>query len=298
MAATSTRKSVLITGCSDGGIGSALAETFHERGYHVFATLRNLAKISPRLSAEAAKKNEASNSNSRVTILQLDVLSPDSIAAAVASVKAATGGRGLDVLINNSGQAQILPALDTDIDEARKIFDLNFWAPLAMVQAFAPLLIEAGGVWSIMRRSARTYGASKAALVLASNTWQRELAPLGIRTLTLITCGVKTKAFEGVEATRLPAGSYYRSIRGYLGKLTDGRLQSEAMDAHRYARDVVRHVERGAVGEVWVGQNAGVTRLAWLLLPWSVIDRILESVSHVSPEMAKVKDDMEARKRQ
>lgn len=89
--------------------------------------------------------------------------------------------------------------------------------------------------------------------------------------MTLITCGVKTKAFDGVEAPRLPADSYNRSISDYLGKLTDGRLQSEAMDAHRYARDVVRHVERGAVGEVWVGQNAGVTRLAYLLLPWSVI---------------------------
>ncbi|KAK8057614.1 short-chain dehydrogenase/reductase [Apiospora saccharicola] len=96
-------------------------------------------------------------------------------------------------------------------------------------------------------------------------------APLGIRTLTLITCGVKTKAFDGVEAPRLPAVSYYRSIGGYLGKLTDGRLQSEAMDARRYARDVVRHVERGAVGEVWVGKNAGVARLAWLVLPWSAI---------------------------
>lgn len=143
MATTSKRKYILITGCSDGGIGSSLAEAFHERGYHVFATLRNLSKVSSRLSAEAAKKDE--NSNGSVTMLQLDVFSPNSIAAAVASVKAATGGRGLDVLVNNSGQAEILPALDTDIDEARKIFGLNYWAPLAMVKAFAPLLIEAGG---------------------------------------------------------------------------------------------------------------------------------------------------------
>ncbi|KAK7918206.1 hypothetical protein PG985_010080 [Apiospora marii] len=305
MTKTSRQKSVLITGCSDGGIGSALAETFHERGYHVFATLRNLSKVSPRLSAQAAKKDE-NNSSSSVTILQLDVLSPDSITAAVASVKAATSGRGLNVLVNNSGQAQILPALDTDIDEARKIFDLNFWAPLAMVQAFAPLLIEAGGCL-VNNASVSAYmpmpfsgtcGASKAALVLASNTWQRELEPLGIRTMTLITCGVQTKAFDGVEAPRLPSNSYYRPISGYLGQLTDGRLQRGAMDAHRYAADVVRHVERGAVGEVWVGQNAGVTRLAWLLLPWSIINRMLEGVSHVAPELAKVKQEMEARKRE
>lgn len=129
----SPRKSVLITGCSAGGIGSALAETFEERGYHVFATLRTPSKISPRLAAAG-----------NVTILQLDVLSRDSIAAAVERVRADTGGR-LDVLVNNSGRTQIFPALDTPVDEARELFDLNFWAPLAMVQAFAPLLIEARG---------------------------------------------------------------------------------------------------------------------------------------------------------
>ncbi|KAK8092023.1 short-chain dehydrogenase/reductase [Apiospora hydei] len=271
----SIQKSVLITGCSDGGIGSALAETFLERGYHVFATLRNLSKVSSRLSAEAAKPK----GNNNVTILQLDVLSPDSMAAAVASVKAATGDRGLDILVNNSGQAQILPALDTDIDEARKLFDLNFWAPLAMVQAFTPLLIEARGCLVnnasvsayVPMPFSGTYGASKAALVLASNTWQRELAPLGIRTMTLITCGVKTKAFDSVEAPQLPTSSYYHAIRDYLAQLTDGRLQNDAMDAHRYARDVVRAVERGALGEVWVGQNAFASRMAWLLLPWSII---------------------------
>lgn len=38
--------SVLITGCSDGGIGSALAIVFQQRGYHVFATTCNIDKMS------------------------------------------------------------------------------------------------------------------------------------------------------------------------------------------------------------------------------------------------------------
>lgn len=126
-------KSVLITGCSAGGIGPALAQAFHQKGYHVFATARSPSKIPSSLS-----------SASDVTVLKLDVLSSESIAAAVKSVSQQTGGR-LDVLVNNSGTNIIMPALDVDIGEARELFELNFWAPLAMMRAFAPLLIEARG---------------------------------------------------------------------------------------------------------------------------------------------------------
>jgi len=130
---SANRKSVLITGCSAGGIGSALAEAFHERGYHVFATARTPSKIAKSLATAP-----------NVTVLKLDVLSSDSIKEAVENVKSQTGGK-LDVLVNNSGGGLMLPALDTSIEEGKKLFDLNFWAPFAMIQAFAPLLIDAKG---------------------------------------------------------------------------------------------------------------------------------------------------------
>lgn len=84
-----TSKSVLITGCSQGGIGDALAREFHAKGLRVFATVRNLAKIQhlKELGLE---------------ILQLDVTDDHSITQAVESVKAQTGGT-LDILVNNSG---------------------------------------------------------------------------------------------------------------------------------------------------------------------------------------------------
>lgn len=127
------QKYVLITGCSAGGIGDAIAQIFHEQNYHVFATARNPSKISQALS-------DADN----VTVLTLDVLSNASIINAVENVAKATAGR-LDVLVNNSGRGMIAPGLDAPIEEGRNLFDLNFWAPFAMVQAFAPLLIKAKG---------------------------------------------------------------------------------------------------------------------------------------------------------
>lgn len=83
------RKTVLITGCSAGGIGSALAEAFHARGLRVFASARDLSKL--------AHLQEAG-----MEILKLDVEDQASIEAAVKEITTATGGV-LDILVNNSG---------------------------------------------------------------------------------------------------------------------------------------------------------------------------------------------------
>jgi 1-acylglycerone phosphate reductase len=127
------RKTVLVTGCSAGGLGDAMAEAFQQAGFHVFATARNPAKISSTLSART-----------HVDILALDVTSADSIAACVAKVTSKTGGR-LDVLVNNAGGGLIKPLLHTSLTEAKALYDVNVWGLFAMAQACAPLLIETKG---------------------------------------------------------------------------------------------------------------------------------------------------------
>lgn len=129
---TNNPKKALITGCSSGGIGSALAETFTERGLHVFATARTLSKM-----AHLEKRPN-------ITLLELDVTSASSIHAAVETVTAITGGK-LDYLVNNSGQSCVRPALDTDLEQAKKLFDVNFWGAVDMIHAFAALVIASRG---------------------------------------------------------------------------------------------------------------------------------------------------------
>jgi NAD(P)-dependent dehydrogenase (short-subunit alcohol dehydrogenase family) len=125
------KKTVLITGCSAGGIGAALAVAFQKRGFHVFATARVPAKMPP----EFAHLPD-------VTRLPLDVTSRASIDAAVAAVRKATGGT-LDILVNNAGVPYVVPALDADVRVARDVFDANFFGVLETTKAFAPLLVAA-----------------------------------------------------------------------------------------------------------------------------------------------------------
>jgi len=82
-------KTVLITGCSDGGIGSALASAFHRHGCRVFATARDLQKV------EHLKK-------AGIEVLELDVLDEASCRKAAEWVRSAAGGT-LNMLVNNSG---------------------------------------------------------------------------------------------------------------------------------------------------------------------------------------------------
>lgn len=126
-------KSVLITGCSDDGIGSGLALEFASRGYAVFATARNVDKM----------KSLANKPN--VTLLELDVVDGDSINRCAAEVSRLVGEDGLGCLYNNAGHNHFMPFLDTTLEEARDLFEINVWGPLAVCRAFAPLVIKAKG---------------------------------------------------------------------------------------------------------------------------------------------------------
>jgi short-subunit dehydrogenase len=84
--------------------------------------------------------------------------------------------------------------LDTDLHKAREVFDINFWGTLAMIQAFAPLVIAAGGtvvntssILSILNTPySSIYNASKAAISIFDEVLRLELAPLGVGVLTTV----------------------------------------------------------------------------------------------------------------
>src|SRR6059036_2061692 len=113
-------KIALVTGASS-GIGEATAERLAKAGYKVYGTSRR--------GAEAGKRS--------FEMLPLDVTSDESVEAAVGEVMRLDGR--IDLLVNNAGFS-IAPAgaEESSIEQARSIFETNFFGILRMTRAVLP----------------------------------------------------------------------------------------------------------------------------------------------------------------
>ncbi|KAK3946256.1 oxidoreductase [Diplogelasinospora grovesii] len=261
-------KSVLITGCSEGGLGFALAKEFHSRGLHVFATARSLAKMAPLANVPG------------FTLLQLDVTSAESLAAAVAAVSAQTSGR-LDYLVNNSGSQYVNPILDVDMQKSRDMFEVNVWGVVSTTRAFAPLVIAARGSIVNMASIAGLmyppymvlYAATKAACITISEGLRLELRPFGVKVVTVITGNVKTNIFVNAPEHHLPEASRYGAAEKEIAARATGTDYADmAGKKEDFARDLAGDILKGASGRVYRGKMSTLMRYLTGCLPTSVID--------------------------
>ncbi|KAH8889223.1 NAD(P)-binding protein [Thozetella sp. PMI_491] len=263
-------KSVLITGCSTGGLGAGMAKVFLEKGFHVFATLRSVAK--------AGELAELDN----VEVLELDVTSRESIKRCAKVVEKRTGGM-LDVLVNNAGADFVIPLLDVSVDEAKRLYDTNVWSMIHMVQVFAPLLIKAKGaicniistasllplVWSSI------YSSSKAAAKQISEIMRIELKPLGVRVVTLVAGSAATNCYKNAGELKLPADSYYQQARDAINKIRAGDFPTGNQDAEIMTRNIVNDVLNGASGLTWRGGFSSTLRFLSWALPTSALELVV-----------------------
>ncbi|KAI0817180.1 putative hydroxybutyrate dehydrogenase [Xylaria sp. FL0064] len=262
-------KTVLITGCSDGGIGSALAVTFQRRGFHVFATARDQSKM------------QALQGLSNMTLLTLDVVKSDDIKAAVDAVSKQTDGT-LDYFVSNAGRNHFMPILDEDLDTTRKLFEINFIAPIALTQAFSPLLIKAKGTAVyIVSTSGHlnipymgTYAASKMSLEIVADTLRLEMAPFGVNVVEVVTGGVKSNGQTYFGDFQLPPQSLYKAIESTVALRAQGKEGMERMETSQYADAVVDDILNGAVGRIWHGVFADRVKMSTTAtqIPQSAMD--------------------------
>ncbi|KAM7194674.1 hypothetical protein V8F20_007866 [Naviculisporaceae sp. PSN 640] len=284
MATTPPQKTVLITGCSAGGAGASIALAFQKRNYLVFATTRNPAKIPASLT-----------SLPNVVSLALDVTSDASVKSAAESIRDTLkqkGVKGLDVLVNNAGVGWWAPILDVPMEDAKAIFETNFFGPMRVLQAFGDLLVSSKGtvvnVSSIAGENSATqpfqsiYNSSKAAITQASECWRLELEPLGVRVITLVMGVVKTQFFADYNGeVKLQDGSYYKPVKHILDKTMNPPAEWFSVEAEVFAEKVAKTVEnKSAKGKVFLGGLATLFPLVggvlpnWLLesLAWKRVD--------------------------
>ncbi|KAH7126153.1 hypothetical protein EDB81DRAFT_810484 [Dactylonectria macrodidyma] len=261
----SKKRTVLITGCSEGGAGHALALEFAAQGFRVFATARST-------------KSLALLQEKGIEILTLDVTQPQSISALKTEIIKRTEGK-LDVLFNNAGSMYEAPAIEADQEQVRSMFNANVFGLFDMVQAFTPLLLASVSgsdapptiinTSSIVARVpyifSAQYNASKAAVSSYSDTLRVELAPLGIKVVTLFMGVVATKITSPDKALFAPDSLFADAESGLKER---SRLHmKDGMKPQEFARLVVQEVaikKRSlSQGEhIWLGSNAYAI---WLL---------------------------------
>ena len=184
---------VLVTGASS-GIGRACALLLVENGFRVFAAVRKPTD-GERLQAEAAPGLHP---------VIMDVTDGGSIQAAVARVSEQLAGANLDGLVNVAGIGLATPLEYVSQDELRRLFDVNVFGQLAVIQAFLPMLHRSRGrivnMSSVGAHIAIPFGgvlnACKAAFGTLSDTLRMELRPFGIRVSIVEPAAINTPAVE------------------------------------------------------------------------------------------------------
>jgi short-subunit dehydrogenase len=160
-------KVVIVTGASE-GIGASLVAALRKRG----ALVALVARTESKLRAVAGSDD---------LIIPID-LTQDAIRHTIVEKTVARWGR-IDVLINNAGRGSYYSPSSTPLDDARSLFDLNFFAPFHLAQLATPWLRQTKGtivhVGSIAGQISLPwlpiYSASKSALASIASTQRIEL---------------------------------------------------------------------------------------------------------------------------
>jgi NAD(P)-dependent dehydrogenase (short-subunit alcohol dehydrogenase family) len=177
-------KVILITGTST-GFGRTAAETLAQRGYRVFATMRDTSGRNA--STFEALRSLAKVKRWNLDVLQMDVTNDASVNHAVQQTLDRAGR--IDVVINNAGIAAQGVTEAYTVEQFQQVLDVNLFGVARVNRAVLPamrrqhtgLLIHvSSGIGRVVVPGFAAYAASKFALEALADAYRFELAPLGI----------------------------------------------------------------------------------------------------------------------
>lgn len=229
---------VLITGASE-GIGAACAWAFEERGARLSLVARNREKLAAVGGSETLRTAG-------------DITSAEIRQSVVARTIERFGQ--IDILINNAGMGLYAAAWNAPMGDARRLFELNLFAPLELTQLVIPHLRDRkqGAIVNIGSIAGKVtlpwfslYSASKFALGSLTDGLRMELKPFGIHAMTVCPGYVKTEFQAHALGTRPPDA------------IMKGRRF--AITPEECAAAIVRGLERNA-------RTVVVPRIGWIFV--------------------------------
>jgi NAD(P)-dependent dehydrogenase (short-subunit alcohol dehydrogenase family) len=255
-------KIALVTGASS-GIGEATAERLVKAGYKVYGTSRRGIK--------AGKRS--------FEMLPLDVTSDESVESAVNEVIRLDGR--IDLLVNNAGFG-VAPAgaEESSLDQARSIFETNFFGLVRMTRAVVPHMRRQGGgriinIGSVLGFLPMPYGALYAATKHAvegySESLDHELRTRGIR-VSVVEPAYTQTSFDANFMEPDAKLDEYREARAGLNKRVHEVMATA--DKPGVVADTVLKVAQAASPKIryTAGRLANRLRLLRRFAPAGVVD--------------------------
>jgi len=201
---------VLITGASS-GIGEACAKRLAAEGDRVYGTSRH-------------PKEEASVPGLRMIVM--DVNSDESVAAAIDEIVRVEGR--IDVVVNNAGFGIAGAVEDTSIEEAKALFETNFFGMLRICRVVLPVMRKSqrGTIVNISSLGGRIglpyqglYSATKFAVEGMSEALRMEVRQFGVHVIMIEPGDFRTgftanrHYVAGVRDNSAYAGGFERTIK-------------------------------------------------------------------------------------
>lgn len=212
----------VVTGASR-GIGAGIAERLAAEGADVVVTARTLRPGGDLPGSLEETVDRLREYGGRVEAVVADLTDEEERGTVVSRAAELLGGP-IDILVNNAAAAIYQPLADYPLRRRRLTFEANVHAPLDLMQAAAPAMVDSGEGWMVNISSATArhrqgppfdlvppgtamavYGASKAALNRMSHGMGVELYGTGVRVNTLepraavLSEGAKTLVGETIR---------------------------------------------------------------------------------------------------
>jgi len=230
---SSTRRVAVITGAS-AGLGLALAHGLADRGWTLVIDARGAGALKDAADALADRTD--------VVPLAGDVTDPDHRADLLDVVQQL--GR-LDLLVNNAsylGPSPLQALAVADLDELRRVYEVDVLAPIALTQALLPALTAAFGVVINISSDAAVeayetwggYGSAKAALDHATRVLAAEHPTLAVYAVDPgdLRTAMHQAAFPGEDISDRPEPATV--VPAFL-QLLDSRPESGRYRAAEFA---------------------------------------------------------------
>ena len=188
-------KNIIVTGAS-GGIGNSIVKKLYEVGANILASGTRIEKL-----------EELKKIYNNIKILNFDIAQSDKIERFIDKATEDLGGR-LDFLINNAGITQDNLAIRMNIDEWKRVIDINLTSTFLMSKfAIKKMLKNKSGkivnITSVVGHTGNigqvNYTASKAGIVAMSKSLAIEYAKKNININCISPGLIKTTMTEKID---------------------------------------------------------------------------------------------------